>query len=159
MKKIFVLALSLISLNALANEVRIHVQLSPAGSFQAVSEKVTGRAARKDGMIRANRIFVPIDSFKTEMDLRDEHFKKHLKMADHPRAIVSRLIGKDGKANAVLEVAGVKKPIAITYKENGKKIKAQFSVKASDFELSKAQYMGVGVEDQVKVEVEFEVSE
>lgn len=159
MRNILIVAMAFISFSVFSNEVKIHVKLSPAGSFQAVSNKIAGRVAKKDGMIRANRVFVPIESFKTDIDLRDEHFKKHLKMADHPRAILSKLVGKDGKAKGTLEVAGVQKEIMISYKEEGNKIKAQFDVKASDFQLAKAQYMGVGVEDQVRVEVELTVGE
>lgn len=153
MKKILATGLLFLSLNVFSQEVKIHVTLSPAGSFQATSDKVSGRVIKKEGILRASRITVPVDSFKTEIDLRDEHFKKHLKMKDHSRAILKKMIGQNGNAKGVLEVAGVDKPIAIKYQEKGNLILATFTVKASDFKLDKAQYMGVGVEDQVKVDV------
>ena len=52
--------------------ILIDVTLSPAGSFQAVSNKVKGSIKATDQSIQADKISVLIDSFKTGIDLRDE---------------------------------------------------------------------------------------
>jgi polyisoprenoid-binding protein YceI len=97
---------------------------------------------------------VPIKSMKTGIDLRNEHFWKHLNHEKHPKAVLSNIVGKDGKATGTLEVAGVKKPVTITYTEQGNLITAKFKVNATDYKLPKAQYMGVGVQDSVEGEVQ-----
>lgn len=155
MKKQFLTALALVSsFSALAaNKLALNVELSPAGSFTATTDKIKGDVTKnKDGSVTAKELTVPIKSLKTGIDLRDEHLKKHLGYKEHPQAKLSDIKGKDGKATGVLEVAGVKKPIDITYTEEGNNINAKFKVKASEYKLPTAQYMGVGVEDGIEGE-------
>jgi polyisoprenoid-binding protein YceI len=131
------------------------VNLTPAGSFEAVSSKVKGEANRtKDGGVEAKKLSVLIQSLKTDIDLRDEHLWKHLKSNQHPKAIITDVKGKDGKATGFLEVAGVKKPINLTYEAKENTLLAHFKVNAADFKLDKAQYMGVGVENEVAGDAE-----
>lgn len=143
-----------LSLSALAeSQVTAYVTLFPAGSFQAVSKKVKGTIVMKDGnAFTAERITVNVESMKTGIELRDEHFWKHLQAEKHQRAILSDVKAQNGKATGVLEVAGVKKPVNMTYTVKDKEIVASFTVKNSDFKLPKAEYLGVGVDDTVKVE-------
>lgn len=157
MKFIVASCLFLASLSVFAQKAVVSVTLTPAGSFQATSTKVKGKLVDKGGEITADKITVNVESFKTGIDLRDEHFAKHLKASKKPAAekvTLSNLKAKDGKATADLEVNGVKKPITITYKVEGDVVKAKFNVKASTFELPKAEYLGVGVSDDVVVDVE-----
>lgn len=154
MKFIMVLALILASLSCFAEEkITLFVGLRPAGSFQAVSKKPKGNLIKEGGAFTADKISVSIESFKTGIDLRDEHFWKHLQASKHPKATLSNLKGQGGKATATLEVNGVKKPVSITYSEVGTEVQAKFKVKASDFALPKAEYLGVGVDNEVPVEV------
>lgn len=154
MKLILALTILWSSLSAFAEEkITIFVTLTPAGSFQAVSKKPKGNLIKEKGAFSADKIFVSIESFKTGIDLRDEHFWKHLNSSKHPKATVSDLKANDGKGTATLEVNGVKKPINITYTEKGSEIEAKFKVKASEFGMEKAEYLGVGVDDSVAVEV------
>jgi hypothetical protein len=136
-----------------SSKLVINVQLNPAGSFQATSDNLQGNLVKKNGLISANEIIVNVKSFKTGIDLRDEHFWKHLSSDKYNKAIISNLKGQDGKATAQLEVAGVKKPVSISYKEDGTNILAKFKVKAHDFKLPDVDYMGIGVEDVVEGEV------
>lgn len=94
-----------------------------------------------------------IKSLKTENDLRDEHLWKHLNYSDHANAVLTDLQGKNGKATAMLEVAGVKKPINIDYKENNNQVVAHFKVNGNDYKLPKVEYLGVGVADEIDGEV------
>lgn len=155
MKSVFTAFVLVASFSAFAgNKLALNVELSPAGSFQATSDKVKGNIVKqKDGSISADKLSVSIKSMKTGIDLRNEHFWKHLNAEKHPKVILSDIKGKDGKATGQLEVSGIKKLIDITYTEQGSDINAKFSVKPSIFKLPKAQYLGVGVEDLVQGEV------
>ncbi len=153
MKTIVTLALLLFSFLALAeSKVTLYITLSPAGSFQATSSKPKGNIIKQGNVFTADKISVSIESFKTGIDLRDEHTWKHLNSNKHPKAILTNVKGQNGKATGTLEVNGVKKPIHIAYKVAGQEVVAKFQVKASDFKLSKAEYLGVGVNDSISVE-------
>ncbi|MCM2348372.1 MAG: YceI family protein [Bacteriovoracaceae bacterium] len=154
MKQAFLIIALIITSEAWAqNKVNILVSLSPAGSFSAVSGKVKGKLSKENGSFVAKKIQLAINSLKTGIDLRDEHFWEHLNAKTHSKAILTNLVAKDGKASATLEVNGEKKPIIIRYTETGKNINAKFSVRASDFKLPPKSYLGVGVKDEVEVEV------
>lgn len=153
MKAVLALCLSFFSFIAFAeNKVVLYVTLSPAGSFQAVSKKPKGNIIKQGDTFTADRISVSIESFKTGIDLRDEHTWKHLNSSKHSKAVLTNVKGQGGKATGVLEVNGVKKPVNIVYKTAGQDVNAKFAVKASDFGLSKAEYLGVGVNDKITVE-------
>jgi hypothetical protein len=153
MKLIFALCLFVCAFSVFAKaQVSIFVSLSPAGSFTAVSEKPKGNLFKQGDSFTADKISITIESFKTGIDLRDEHFWKHLNSTKHDKAVLTNIKATGGKATAELEVNGVKNPIAISYKVSGEEIVAAFAVKASQFSLSKAEYLGVGVDDNVKVE-------
>lgn len=154
MKLLVILCLLVSSVAAFAKaKVSVFVSLSPAGSFTAVSEKPKGNLFKQGDAFTADKISVTIESFKTGIDLRDEHFWKHLNSTKHEKAILTNLKASGGRGTADLQVNGVKKPIAIAYKAGGDEVTAAFKVKASQFGLKKAEYLGVGVEDDVKVEV------
>ena len=127
--------------------------MAPAGSFQATSLKPKGDLKKTGNSFSAEKIIVSIESFKTGIDLRDDHFWKHMKSSTHPKATLSNLKAANGKAIAELELNGIKKPISIIYKEVGSEVHADFTVQASDFKLPKAEYLGVGVSNDVKVNV------
>lgn len=157
MKKILCLSLLLLSSMAFAeNKVILNVGLAPAGSFQATSLKLKGDLRKNGESFSADKIIVSIESFKTGIDLRDEHFWKHLQSSTHPKANISNLKAQGGKATADLEVNGIKKPVNINYKVVGQEVHAEFMVKASNFSLPKVEYLGVGVNDEVKVNVTLE---
>lgn len=155
MKKwIFALVLIASSFYAFAeDQATVFVSLSPAGSFSAVSKKLKGNLIKTGDSFTAEKITATVESFKTGIDLRDEHFWKHLKSTQHSKVTLSDLKASGGKATANLEVGGVKKPISIVYTVKGSEVMAKFATKASDFNLPKAEYLGVGVDDVVKVEV------
>jgi polyisoprenoid-binding protein YceI len=152
MKSILAASLLLLSFQSFAAKVTLLVTLSPAGSFNAVSSKPKGNIIKQGEAFTADKITVSIESFKTGIDLRDEHTWKHLNSKKHSKATLSDVKGQGGKATGTLEVNGVKKPVNISYKVEGQDVHAKFSVKASDFGLSKAEYLGVGVVDLINVE-------
>jgi polyisoprenoid-binding protein YceI len=153
-----ILALLLITTSTLCfaePKVTLFIGLTPAGSFQAVSKKPKGNLLKSGSTFSADKISVSIESLKTGIDLRDEHTWKHMNSAKNPKATLSDLKAEGGKATAKLEVNGVTKPINITYVEKGSEIEAKFTVKASEFNMPPAKYLGVGVNDEIPVEVVF----
>lgn len=155
MKNFLFLSL-LLSFTVMAeNKVKVLVSLTPAGSFEAVSEKIKGNLIKTGNTFSADKLWVSIESMKTGIDLRDEHYWKHLNSNKHTKAVITDVKAQGGKGTGVLEVNGVKKPVAITYVEKNQDIVATFKVKASQFNLPKASYMGVGVNDIVQVEVTY----
>lgn len=154
MKKFLIGFLLLITTNAMAeNKVVLNVGLTPAGSFLATSKKVKGNLIKTDDTFSADTITVSIESFKTGIDLRDEHFWKHLNSTKHAKATLTKLKAQGGKATAELEVNGIKKTVSITYKIQNNEVVAQMNINAQDYALPKAEYLGVGVSNDVKVEV------
>jgi polyisoprenoid-binding protein YceI len=154
MKAIIALCLFVVSIASFAsdNKITLFVSLSPAGSFSAVSNKAKGNVIKTGDSFTADKISVSIESFKTGIDLRDEHTWKHMNSSTHPKAVLSDVKGQGGKATGTLEVNGVKKPVTINYKVVGPDVSAKFTVKASDFGMKKAEYLGVGVVDTINVE-------
>ena len=150
---VLVFVLSFTGVAHAQNKVSVLVALTPAGSFTAKSDKLTGDVVKTGAEFSASRLSVSIQSFKTGISLRDEHFHKHVNFSKCPNAILTDLKGKDGKATANLEVNCVKKPVTLTYQEKGGEVVAMMNLKASDFKLPPAKYLGVGVRDDVKAEV------
>jgi polyisoprenoid-binding protein YceI len=134
------------------SKITLSISLSPAGSFQAVSQKLKGNVIKTGESVSADKITVSIESMKTGIDLRDEHTWKHMNSAKHPKATLSDVKGENGKATGTLEVNGIKKPLGITYKIVGSNVLANFTVKATEFGLKKVEYLGVGVNDLIAVE-------
>lgn len=136
------------------NKVVVSVALTPAGSFQATSTKMKGNLIKEKGQFTADKLSVNIESFKTGIDLRDEHFWKHLNPSKNiPKITLTELKSEGTKATAQLEVNGVKKLVNITFVEKESEVVAKFKVMASNFNLSKVEYLGVGVNDEVIIEV------
>jgi polyisoprenoid-binding protein YceI len=153
MKSILALLLLVASTLCFAEpKITLFIGLTPAGSFQGVSKKPKGNLFKTGSSFTADKISVSIESFKTGIDLRDEHLWKHMSADKHPKATLSDLKATGGKATANLEVNGVTKPIKMTYVEKGSEIEAKFSVKASAFNMPQAKYLGVGVNDDIPVE-------
>jgi polyisoprenoid-binding protein YceI len=156
MKLLFILSSVLFSfITMAANQVTVFVELTPAGSFTAVSKKVKGNLRAQGDNFSAEKISVTVESFKTGIDLRDEHFWKHLqssKASTASKISLTDLKATGGKGTATIEVNGIKKPVVISYTTKGSEVLAKFSLKSSDFKLAKAEYLGVGVDDMVKIE-------
>jgi polyisoprenoid-binding protein YceI len=152
MKAIFVIFTLIFSTHSFANKITIGIGLTPAGSFQAISNKAKGNVIKHGDAFTADKISVNIESFKTGIDLRDEHTWRHLNSTKYPRAVFSDVKGQNGKATGKLDINGVKKPVNIFYSVSGNELKAKFSVKASEFSLPEKEYLGVVVNDIINVE-------
>jgi hypothetical protein len=153
MKITLLLTFLLFSVNILANDqVKVFISLSPAGSFEAVSSKLKGKLKVSGKNYVTDKLSVLVSSFKTGIDLRDDHFQKHLNAKKFSKIEMSNVTASAGKGQGDLMVSGVTKRVDFTYKEDGKFLIANMKLKASDFKLPKAQYLGVGVNDDLVVE-------
>lgn len=156
--KTFIIFFSLILSTALwaKGSVNIHVSLTPAGSFTGVTDKVKGKITKNGTGFTSKRIELNIRDIKTGIDLRDEHLWEHLNYKTQSKATLTDLVANNGTATANLEVNGVKQPVTITYTDNSGSVDANFKVKASSFKLPPKSYLGVGVSDEVTVNVKMD---
>ena len=133
--------------------VAVHVTLSPAGSFIAETERVTGTAYKTADGVAAENVVVDITSLKTGVSLRDKHTKEHLLSEKFPQAKLLKAVGKNGKGEALIEIKGIKRKVAGTYTIAGNMLKASFPIHLPDLEITGIKYMGVGVKDDVTVDI------
>ena len=150
----------LFSIPALADsgaQVSFKVSLNPTGSFVAKSSAVIGEAVAKQGSYESPEISLPLASLKTGIELRDKHMvQNYFEAAKFPKASISQAIGKDGKFKAQLSLHGKSQPVEGEYEVKGAPagpdvIEARFKTTLSAFGIKEANYMGVGVEDEVEV--------
>lgn len=144
--------LLLVSTSLFANELTVKMTLSPAGSFEATTTKLRGEVVKNGEKYTAENLWVKTDELKTGIDLRDEHFHKHLNSEKFPKISLTNVIAANGKGSGTLTVCGVSNSIDFTYKNvSDKQLKASFKVKPSSFKLKEAKYLEVGVDDEVEV--------
>ena len=131
----------------------VHVTLSPAGSFVAETEAVTGTAYKTADGVAAENVIVDIKSLKTGVDLRDKHTREHLEADKFPQAKLIKATGKDGKGEALIEIKGITQKVAGTYAIEGDMLKASFPIHLPDVKITGIKYMGIGVKDDVTIDV------
>jgi len=153
-KLVFAIAF-VVSFQVRAQNLKLSVGLSPAGDFVAESDQVSGQAVENpDGSVEAKNIKVPVKSLKSGISMRDEHMQnKYLEAAKYPDIILKAAKGRDGKGAAILIVKGKEGKVNGTYTKNANHLKANFKMKISEFDIKDISYKGIGVEDEVKVEV------
>ncbi len=155
--KFFIFAVLTLSVSlGFSQAVVVDVSLNPVGDFKATTDSIQGTAQEKQGEFYAENIAVDLKSLKTGVALRDEHTQKHLKTSEFPQAILLKAKGKGGKGIAKIKIKGIEKVVKGTYSltSDGKALKATFPLKLSEFGISDISYMGVGVEDEVKITVQ-----
>ncbi|MGE3609245.1 MAG: YceI family protein [Bacteriovoracaceae bacterium] len=140
-------------------KVSVDVELNPAGSFQAITHDLKGKITKQGETLKADKISIPVKTLQTGIDLRDEHLWKHLSVSKYPSVTLSNVKGEKGKANGILEIAGIKKNISIDYKEKGNEVLASFKINTHDFKLPKAEYLNVGVEEIITCEVTMPINQ
>lgn len=136
--------------------VEVSVTLRPAGSFIAKSSDlaIKGYAKKSGEVLQAKDIVIPLNTLKTGIDLRDRHMReKYFETQKFPQAILKEATGKNGKFTGTLVVRDVAKAVTGTYAVESGNFIAKFRCKVSDFKIQAPKYMGVGVQDEVDVEV------
>jgi polyisoprenoid-binding protein YceI len=141
------------SLSSFAQEVVVDVTLNPMGDFKAKTAAVKGEATKKGDEFTASNIVVNLKTLKTGVEGRDKHTQKYLETEKFPEAVLLTASGKGGKGKGRIKIRGIEKDIEGTYKVEGKLLKAKFDLKIADFGIKDINYMGVGVEDTVTLNV------
>lgn len=159
MKKIIFVVVFVFSSSVFAQSLEIDVQLSPAGSFKAVTKKIKGFAKKSGEQVSAENVLVDLRSLSTGIGLRDKHLKERLQVEKHPVAKLITAQGKGGKGTATLQIKGQKKEVSGTYKVSGSQLSAEFPMKMSELSINDVRYMGVGAKDEVKVTIVLPVKE
>lgn len=130
------------------------VSLTPAGDFKAKSEDVKGFAVMKGAQVSAENVVVSLKNLKTGISLRDKHAReKYLEVEKYPEITLVKAVGKNGKGIGRIKYRGVEKNVSGTYQIKGSNLLASFPIKLSDFNVKGIKYMGVGVDDEVKINV------
>ncbi|MBL7666006.1 MAG: YceI family protein [Bacteriovoracaceae bacterium] len=157
---LFCLLLTLSSIATAKEGLTVDVKLSPAGSFQIVSEKINGMIVKVDGTYLAKDIKIPVKPFSTDIDLRDKHVKEKLESKTFPYIQVKAAKASSGKGKARLVVRKVEKLIDFDYSElPGNQLKINFKLSLKDFKFEDFSYMGITVEDEIKVEAQLGYTE
>lgn len=128
------------------------VSLTPAGDFVAKNVGVKGHATQKGDMIEASNIVVDLRKIETGLALRDKHARdKYLDVKKYPEMVLVKAVGKGGKGKGRIKYRGVEKDVEGTYKVEGGFVHAEFPILLSEFNVTGIKYMGVGVDDEVKI--------
>ena len=158
LKAFLIGAILLNSWNALASgEVKISIKLWPAGDFVAHTKRIKGGPFKTgaDSWVAKN-VLLDLKSLKTGLELRDKHMiEKYFEVneKDYGVAVLVQAKGEGGKFTGKLKLHGKTSNVSGTYQIKGLMVLAKFKTKLSQFHIKKAEYMNVGVEDEVNVEV------
>ena len=137
-----------------SSQVALDIVLTPVGSFVAKSQAVTGFVSRKGDLLIATKIEVDLATLDSGIELRDKHMiDEYFETKKFPKALLKSAKGKGGKFIGILNIRGVDQKIDGTYEATDKTITAKFITTLSAFKIKKANYMGVGVADEVSVTV------
>ena len=158
LKSCLIIVTALTSLWAQATEsVEFVVRLSPVGEFVAKSPALKGSAVKKGEGYIAKNVTLDLRSLKTGMELRDRHMGEYFETDKFPMAEVTAAQGKNGKFAAHLVIRKQKQKIVGTYDVSSNVLTAKFKTTLSAFKIKKANYMGVGVEDEIEVQIRIPV--
>jgi polyisoprenoid-binding protein YceI len=136
-----------------ASEVSVKVNLSPMGNFYGKTSEVDGSAKKVGDKIVADNIVVNLKSLKTGIPLRDEHTQKRLETEKFPTAVLVHGEGSGSNGTGLIRIRGIEKEIKGTYEVKGASVKAEFTLKLSDFKIKDVRYLGAGAKDEIKLEV------
>lgn len=135
-------------------QVEAAITLNPAGDFTAKMSEVSGEAVIDGDSVTAENITVGLGTLKTGLPLRDRHAKeKYLEVEKYPKVVLVNAKGKAGKGTATIRLKDIEKEVQGTYVIEGGELKADFPIKLSDFKITGISYLGIGVEDTVKIHV------
>ena len=138
------------------NKVKAYFTLNPIGDFIGTMKVTSGYATSKDGKYHAKNIVVDLNSLETGMSLRNDHAKdKYLEISKYPKAILLEGVGASGIGKARISLHGKENVVSGTYKivNSGKSLSAEFKISLASFGIAAVSFKGVGVEDDVRVEV------
>lgn len=156
-KNIFITTLISIIISSFAhadNGAKASVKLFPMGDFVADIKGMKGSVTVTNGNYTAKDLSLDLNTLKSGLELRDNHAKeKYLEVKKYPTVTLLEASGTNGKGTGKLKLKDKVHDVSGTYKINGQTLVAEFTIKLSDFGISEINYKGVGVEDEVKIEV------
>jgi polyisoprenoid-binding protein YceI len=161
-----------------SGDVVVVCPVTVGGSFEARTASLTGTltpdAANPSAV--AGSLAVDLATLDTGISLRNTHLReRYLEVGrgdgfDH--AVLSEITLNGATVDAAqgrvpftarLTVHGVTRPVngtATISRSNGQvQVEAAFPVKLPDFEVAKPRFMGVGVKDEVRVQVKFSAAD
>lgn len=159
-----------------AGDVRVACPLTIGGSFDARTRMVSGSlqvsASTTDPL--AGEIIVELGELDTGIGLRNQHLRdNYLEVGKGPefaRAVLSHVrmnglnaAAPEGKGtfSGTLRLHGAERPVAgqveVRKAGAGLRVRASFPVSIKDFGIAEPRYLGVGVKDQVTVQVNLEL--
>lgn len=158
-------------------DVRVICPMTIGGSFEAKTPALSGSVTRSASGSQAfeGTLTVNLRTLDTGIGLRDEHLRKnYLEVDNGPAFEVATLSGivvqgvspdaPEGKGSFTgsLTLHGVTKTVTgsveIRRGGAGLRVRATFPVRLPDYDIPKPRHLGIGVEDTVRVEVDFDVS-
>ena len=148
--------------------------MTVGGSFQARTNAVRGTVAVSPGHGNTENMDLTVDlrTLDTGIALRTEHMKESYLEVDRAPGfdkaslVDVALMGVDpddpagkGMFTAVLALHGMRHSVSgsaeIKRAGNGLRVKASFPLQLSDYNIPEPRYLGVGVKNQLQVEVTF----
>jgi polyisoprenoid-binding protein YceI len=157
--------------SVMRGDVRVVCPLTIGGSFEARTDAIQGTLTlAPSAVVFGGDLSVALGTLDTGIGLRNEHLRrKYLQVDRGPgfgQAVLSEISlgGADPRAvqgktrfSGTLLLHGTKRPIAgeatVRRDGSGVRVEASFPVSVSAFGIEKPQYLGVGVTDQVTVNV------
>lgn len=136
---------------AFGANVEVNVELNPTGSFVIKTDKIQSKIFRRDGGLMAEKISVKVKNLSSDMELRDNHIKEKLEMEKYKTIDITNAKGTNGKGQATITIKSISKNIVFSYEEKGNTVEVKFDLSLKDFQFEGISYMGVGVEDKIKV--------
>jgi len=159
-----------------SGDVRVRCPLTIGGSFDARTKAIEGtlRVTAPDAPLDGT-ISVDLGTLDTGIALRNQHLRDNYLEVDRgpefARAVMSavRLSGMDlgspqgrGTFEAMLSLHGVTRAVRgqveIRRAGQGLRIQASFPVALKDYGIAEPRYLGVGVRDEVSVQVTFQTA-
>ena len=157
-------------------DVRVACPMTVGGSFEAKTGAIQGTVTTgAAGAPLGGELSVDLATLDTGIGLRNEHLKKNYLEVERGQgfdhAVLSQIRLGDADPQAIqgktaftgtFLLHGTTKPVSgqATIRRDGKdvRIEASFPVSVSAFGIEKPQYLGVGVRDQVTVNVSLTAS-
>lgn len=159
-------------------DVRVICPMTIGGSFEAKTMALSGSVTRSADGQQAfeGTLAVDLRTLDTGIGLRNEHLRKnYLEVDNGPAFAVATLSdivlldlnpdaprGK-GSFTGSLTLHGITRTVTgsldIRRAGAGLRVKATFPVRLPDYEIRKPRYLGIGVDDTVRVEVAFDASQ
>jgi polyisoprenoid-binding protein YceI len=158
-------------------DVRVICPMTIGGSFDAKTTALSGSITRSTSGVRPfeGTLAVDLDTLDTGIGLRNEHLRENYLEVGRGPAFESATLSEidlqglnpdapegKGSFSGSLTLHGQTRTVTGTVEIRpagaGLRVRAAFPVRLPDYDIRKPRYLGIGVEDIVRVEVAFDVA-